>query len=196
VETVESTLSWLDMVALGLMAVLGIFGAVKGAVRTVVSLLAGMAGVIMASRYGADLDAETWPGIAGMENAEAVGVGVGCAVVFVGVLVAGLIVAWILRKIIQRAELGALDRLLGLALGIAKGALIACIVAVAVMAVDLPSLQEGAAHSVTVARTRGLFDSVQDQLPPKVAIWLGGQLDVEVNQRPPEVPGPDDADSM
>ena len=73
----DSSISWLDMVAVGLMLVLGIFGAVRGAVRTVVGLLAGMAGVVMASRYGADLNAKTWPGIADMENAEAVGVGFG-----------------------------------------------------------------------------------------------------------------------
>jgi membrane protein required for colicin V production len=192
----DSSIGWLDMVAVGLMLVLGLFGAVRGAVRTVVGLVAGMAGVVLASRYGAELDAKTWPGIADMENAEAVGVGLGCAVVFVVVLVVGLGVAWILRKIIQRAELGAMDRLIGLAIGVAKGALVACVLAVAVMSVDLPSLRQGAEQSVTVARTRDVFDALQDNLPPEVAMWLGGQLGVEVTQRPSDLPEDDDDDSM
>ena len=169
-------LSWLDLAALALMVGFGIVGAVRGAVRTVVMLVAVTAGGTLAGRYGADLGASDWPLVADLPDSEKVGVGVGCAAVFVAVLLAGMIVAWLLRKLVANAELGLLDRLLGLVAGAAKGALIAAVIAVAALSLDMPSIQAGLPGSHTVAGTRELFEAVREWMPTEVADWLAERL--------------------
>ena len=115
------SVSWLDVMSLLLLATLGITGAFRGAVRTVVTLVAMVIGVSLAGRYGSTLGAETWPGIEGGEHANRIGFLTGYVIVFVGVLVLGIAVARLLAKLIKAAELGPMDKVAGFIIGLLKG---------------------------------------------------------------------------
>ena len=86
------------------------------------SLVAWLAAGWIAFRHGAAL--AFWFSDDGLPGAtELLG---GYAVAFVGVLVLVNLVGWAVRKLVHSVGLSGLDRLLGLALGAARGILVAC----------------------------------------------------------------------
>lgn len=146
--------AWLDGIALLLVVGLAIAGAFKGAIRFVVGLAAVAAGVILAGRYGGSLGAEGWPVIADFDDPEKVGTLVGCVILFAGALLVGALVSRMLRKAAEEQDLGGVDRLLGFLFGGLRGALLAAILAVLIMATDFEALRSDAEGSITLRATR------------------------------------------
>ena len=112
----------IDLAVLVAIAGSALLGLLRGLVGTVASLVAWLAAGWIAFRHGAAL--AFWFSDDGAPGAtELLG---GYAVAFVGVLVLVNLVGWAVRKLVHSVGLSGLDRLLGLALGAARGALVAC----------------------------------------------------------------------
>ena len=112
----------IDLAVLVAIAGSALLGLLRGLVGTVASLVAGLAAGWIAFRHGAAL--AFWFSDDGAPGAtELLG---GYAAAFVAVLVLVNLVGWAVRKLVHSVGLSGLDRLLGLALGAARGALVAC----------------------------------------------------------------------
>ena len=112
----------IDLAVLVAIAGSALLGLLRGLVGTVASLVACLAAGWIAFRHGAAL--AFWFSDDGLPGAtELLG---GYAVAFVGVLVLVNLVGWAVRKLVHSVGLSGLDRLLGLALGAARGILVAC----------------------------------------------------------------------
>ena len=112
----------IDLAVLVAIAGSALLGLLRGLVGTVASLVAWLAAGWIAFRHGAAL--AFWFSDDGAPGAtELLG---GYAAAFVAVLVLVNLVGWAVRKLVHSVGLSGLDRLLGLALGAARGALVAC----------------------------------------------------------------------
>ena len=112
----------IDLAVLVAIAGSALLGLLRGLVGTVASLVAWLVAGWIAFRHGAAL--AFWFSDDGLPGAtELLG---GYAVAFVGVLVLVNLVGWAVRKLVHSVGLSGLDRLLGLALGAARGILVAC----------------------------------------------------------------------
>jgi membrane protein required for colicin V production len=113
----------IDWVLLAVIAVSALFGLMRGFVGVLASLVAWVLAGWAAFHFGADVglmlsgDGEIGAG-------ELFG---GYALCFIGVLVVVGLVGWLVRKLVQSVGLSGLDRVLGLALGVARGAFVACV---------------------------------------------------------------------
>ena len=112
----------IDLAVLVAIAGSALLGLLRGLVGTVASLVAWLAAGWIAFRHGAAL--AFWFSDDGMPGASELLAGYAAA--FIGVLVLVSLVGWAVRKLVHSVGLSGLDRLLGLALGAARGALVAC----------------------------------------------------------------------
>ncbi len=112
----------IDLVLLVVIAASALLGAVRGLVGAVASLVAWLGAGWAAFHYGAEL--AFWFSDDGVPGAtELLG---GYLVCFLGVLVLVGLVGWAVRKLVHSVGLSGVDRFLGLLLGLARGALVAC----------------------------------------------------------------------
>lgn len=147
-------LAVIDIVGLLLILGIGIAGAFKGAVRYVVGLITVAVGLSLAVTHGGSIGAESWPVVADASDPQRVGSLVGGGVVFAGTLLAGALVAKILRKALEETSLGGLDRFLGFVFGALRGALITMVLVFIAKAVASQSLEDDLAGSYALAMTR------------------------------------------
>lgn len=157
--------SVIDGIGLLLVLGIGIAGAVKGAVRYIVGLVAVMAGVSLALTHGQQLGAENWPFVKSAEDPLQVGGLVGGAVLFVAVLLTGAIVAKLLRKALEEVSLGGLDHFLGFVFGAARGALFTMVLVFMAKAVSSDALDEDVDPSYALAFTRKIAVAGRPWIP-------------------------------
>lgn len=149
-----SDVAIIDIVGLLLILGIGIAGAFKGAVRYIVGLATVAVGLSLAVTHGGSIGAESWPLVADAGDPARIGALVGGGVIFAGTLLAGAIVAKILRKALEETSLGGLDRFLGFVFGAARGALFTMVLVFIGMAVSSPSLEDDLGSSYALAMTR------------------------------------------
>jgi len=111
-----------DWVLLAVVAVSALLGLMRGFVGVLASLVAWVLAGWAAFRFGAQLALM----LAGDGEPGAGELLAGYALGFIGVMVVVGLVGWLVRKAVQSAGLSGLDRTLGLALGLARGAFVAC----------------------------------------------------------------------
>lgn len=186
------TLADMDVVALALIAIGAILGLFKGGVRILVGIGAFVASLILADRHGADLvrfaelpvlaDIEWLQRLPAHDLAMVESVA-GRALVFLAVLLAGVIVARVLRRAMHGTALNGYDRLVGALVGGARGGLVAAVLLV--VALSIPSEREqGAWHALrsdlgdshTRAYAVELVSVGHAFLPETVANWLSSVL--------------------
>ena len=153
-----------DLALLILVAVLVIVGLVKGLVRVLVGILALVTAFLVASRFHGPL----------AERARGVDVSpevlqlVAYLLLFVAVMLAGGVVAWLLRKLVKAAMLGWADRLAGAALGLA-----AALFAAALIVLPVVAYAPGGSELLGRSRLAPYVDVVADVLastaPPELA---------------------------
>lgn len=133
-----------DLILLGIIAV----SAVLGLFRGLLAMVLGMASWLVASwaswRFG-DLASQWVAGGSAPELTHLLG---GHVLVFLVVLVVFAVGGFVLRKLLETAQLTALDRLLGLAIGALRGILIASII---VLVAGFTPLAQGPAWQASVA---------------------------------------------
>jgi membrane protein required for colicin V production len=119
-----------DVILLVLACVLVVLGMFKGLVRIMIGLAALVAAFALAARYHG--------GLADRLGQLEIGVGslrlIAYMLIFIGVMLAGGLVAWLARKILKVAMLGWADRLGGAALGLVVALLAAALVVLPIVA--------------------------------------------------------------
>lgn len=164
--------SWIDIAALVLVLVMGVAGAVKGAVRMIVGFVTMSIAFWLPGRYGGTLGIAQWKIFteSDLEDPQRVGMLVECALIFVAVLVVGAIVARLMRSLIESLALGGIDRLLAFFLGAGMGAIFSAAAVLGLMAIDHEALWHDMESSVAVHITRsGVEEGIS-------AGWIGGDL--------------------
>jgi membrane protein required for colicin V production len=119
-----------DIGVLALVAAAVLVGLWNGLVRILVGLGALVLAFVLAARYHPML-AERLPSFGARVEARSVAAYV---LIFVGILLVSSLVGWLLRRLIQAATLGFVDRLGGAALGLVFALLFAAFVVVPVVA--------------------------------------------------------------
>lgn len=109
-----------DVAIAVIVAISVVIGLVRGLVVEVLSLAIWIAAVALAIALGPQV-AEWFGGSIELPSAR---VALGYAIVFVTVLVAGAIVVYLMRKLVQGTGLSGTDRLLGMVFGVARGAIV------------------------------------------------------------------------
>lgn len=124
----------IDLVLLVVVAASALLGLMRGFVGVVASLLAWIGATWCAFRYGGHLGFL----LSGDGQPGATGLLAGYALAFFGVLLAVTLVGWMMRRLLHSVGLSGLDRALGLALGLVRGTLVACVLVLLMAFSTLP----------------------------------------------------------
>ena len=137
-------MSALDLTLLAIVGVSTLFGVMRGFISALASMVAWLLAGWVAFHYGGD--AAHWLSSDGQPSAsELLG---GYALSFIGVMIFVGLTGWAIRHLVKSVGLSGLDRVLGLALGFARGAFVACIVLLLAAFTDLPREPEWKRSSV------------------------------------------------
>ncbi len=121
-------MNWLDAVLLLILLVSVFFGMKKGIARTVIGLASIVAAVLCAMwSYGM---VASWLPF----SSQHVNNFLGFTLVFLGVMLLGTAIAWVVGRVLKIVHLTWLDRLIGGAFGAARGILVGAVVVLAAMA--------------------------------------------------------------
>jgi membrane protein required for colicin V production len=157
----------LDVSLLVAIVVSGLIGLWRGLVREVLSLVVWVAAAVLALALAPRVADLLAPHLAHEQARFATSI----ALVFLGTVVAGGIATWLIVKLVDTSGLTALDRTLGLAFGVARGAVL-CIVAMIMLrpfAGDAPWWQS----SVVIANLEP-FESLVLELFDETAALVRG----------------------
>lgn len=145
----------LDWIFLAILLVSLVVGAWRGLVYEVLSLLNWIAAFVLAQWFAPEVG--LWLPMTGAS--EVVRYGAGFVLVFVLALFAGGLVAFLVRKLVAAMGLRPVDRVLGAAFGLARGVVVALVIAVLVGMTPWHThdwWQESAGAQVAVVSLRGL----------------------------------------
>ncbi len=109
-----------DYVVIGIVAVSLLFGLWRGVVGELVALAAWVVGFMGALEFGSEIGQTVFSGI----TDPALRTLAGCALIFVGVLVAMALIGMVVRSMVKALGLSLSDRLLGMFFGLARGVLV------------------------------------------------------------------------
>jgi membrane protein required for colicin V production len=161
-----ATLDWIFLGVLGISLLLGVL---RGLVHEVLSVLSWGAAFVLAQWLAPEVG-----GWLPMERAaEPLRYAAGFAVVFVAVVFAGGLLAWITRKLVEAVGLRPADRALGGAFGLVRGVVLLLAAAVVVNMTPLHKGQwwtESVSAGVSTAALRGL----KPVLPERFGQYLPG----------------------
>ncbi|WP_334180625.1 CvpA family protein [Pseudoxanthomonas sp.] len=137
-------MSALDLTLLAIVGVSTLFGLMRGFISALASMVAWLLSGWVAFHYGGD--AAHWLSSDGPPSAsELLG---GYVLSFIGVMIFVGLMGWAIRHLVKSVGLSGLDRMLGLGLGLARGAFVACIVLLLTAFTDLPREPEWHRSSV------------------------------------------------
>lgn len=156
--------NWMDIVILVILLVTLILGLIRGFVRQLIGLAAVVVGLLLAASYYLPVSrgvsrvvaAEKWSGL------------IAFLVVFLAILGAGWLIAFLVSKLI-RGPLRFIDHLFGGALGLLKGVLICGVIVFALLAfpVDKKALLESKLAPYCYWITKGIVHLIPQELKDK-----------------------------
>ena len=159
----------LDWVFVAVLSVSFLVGAWRGLVYEVLSVISWIAAFIVAQWLAPQ--AADWLPMRG--SAEPIRYAAGFVVVFIAVVVAGALLAWVTGKLVEAVGLRPVDRLLGGAFGLLRGAVLLMALAVVVNMTPFKRGQwwaESRGAGMSVAALKGL----KPVLPERFAQYLPG----------------------
>ena len=106
----------MDLAIVALVALAALVAFARGIVRSLIGLVAWVAGFVLALVFAPTVVALFAPG-----EYSVLAYAIAFVAIFVVVLVAGALIAWPLRSVIHKAGLGFVDRGLGFFFGVARG---------------------------------------------------------------------------
>lgn len=127
-------MSALDLTLLAIVGVSTLFGLMRGFISALASMIAWLLSGWAAFRYGGDV-AHLLASDGQPSASEVLG---GYVLSFVGVMIFVGLTGWVIRHLVKSVGLSGLDRVMGLALGLLRGAFVACIVLLLAAFTDLP----------------------------------------------------------
>ena len=169
-----------DIAVLAILALSALLAFVRGVVRELLAIASWIAGVVVALAFGDQLAAM----LPGMDTSPAARHVAAFALLFVGVLVVGAIVAFLLSKLVHAAGLGFVDRFLGAVFGAARGVLVVLILVLVAGLTALPR-QEWWQNATLGPPVVAAALSLRQWLPPA---WAE-RLDYSAAGRKPGRPG-------
>jgi membrane protein required for colicin V production len=159
----------LDWVFVAVLAVSFLVGAWRGLVYEVLSVISWIAAFIVAQWLAPD--AAGWLPV--QRAPEAGRYAMGFIVVFIAVVFAGALLAWLIKKLIEAVGLRPVDRTLGAAFGLMRGAILLMAVAVVVNMSPARSAEwwtESKGAGLSLAALKGL----KPVLPERFGQYLPG----------------------
>jgi membrane protein required for colicin V production len=167
----------LDYTILCVVAISALVGLLRGFVRETVSLLVWIAAFWSAMSFSADVAVH----MSGVIGNPSMRLAAAFIALFVAVLTAGVIVNYLLARLLKKAGVRTSDRLLGAVFGIARGALV---VALVMVLVELTPLVESSAWqgSLIVGYLHPMLNRFHKLLPadPLASMaqgWTGSAVD-------------------
>lgn len=154
-----------DIALVAIAAVLVVFGAMKGLVRILVTLAALVAAFLLASQFHIPLAGLFTDSPDGPSAALRL---VAYLVIFLGVMIAGGITAFLLRTLLKAALLGWADRLAGAALGFVVAALASALLILPIVAYT-PRGEQMLGGSVLAPYVTAVADLVNHLAPEDLA---------------------------
>jgi len=158
-----------DWVVLALLGGSLLLGAWRGLVYEVLSVLSWLAAFVLAQWFAPA--AAQWLPISGW--GQGLRYAAGFVLVFIGALFAGGLLAWLTKKLIEAVGLRPVDRTLGAAFGLVRGAVLVLAIGVVVHLTPLRNMQwwmESTAAGVSTVALKGL----KPVLPENFAQYLPG----------------------
>jgi membrane protein required for colicin V production len=167
-------LGWIDL-AFGSVVLLSLLvGLVRGLVSEVLSLMGWVVAYVAAQAF----TAQVAPVIPVGSQGSPLNTAVTFVLIFVAVLMAWSFLSWMVRKLVQASPLSPFDRVLGGAFGLARGVLVALVIATAV---SLTPLAQSPAWQASqgVAGLQKVLSGLKPHLPADLARHLRvAQLEV------------------
>jgi membrane protein required for colicin V production len=160
-------MNWVDWSLLAVLLLSVLLGLWRGLVYEVISVAGWVAAFVLAQAYAAE--AAAWLPVEGM--APPLQLAIGFAVVFIGAAFAGGLVAWVIKKLVDSVGLRPVDRVLGGAFGLARGAVMLLGLAVVVSMTPMQRHADWQA-SGGAAVLSGTLHEVKPLLPESVARYL------------------------
>jgi len=145
----------LDWAVVAVLAVSLLVGALRGLVYEVLSVASWIAAFVLAQWFAPQVAAWLPLGKAG----ETARYAAAFVVIFIGVVFAGGVFAWLVKKMVEAVGLRPIDRVLGAAFGLLRGAVLLLAAAVIVNMTSLKSADwwvESRTSGVTLAALKGL----------------------------------------
>lgn len=162
-------LAVLDWVLVAILAASLVLGAWRGLVYEVLSVLSWITAFIVAQWLAKDaaalLPVSGW--------SEPVRYAAGFVVVFIAVVFAGALLAWIVKKLVEAVGLRPVDRMLGALFGLFRGAILVLALAVVMNATPLRSAAWWT-ESAGAAVATSVLKALKPVLPEPVGRYLPG----------------------
>jgi membrane protein required for colicin V production len=156
--------NWIDVILISVLALTSILGVIKGLVKQVFGLLAGIIGLILALGFYSQV---SWIYLRFVSN-EVVANFLGFLTIFLVVLCLGWVSSYCLSKFIK-GPLKLLNNILGGGLGFLKGILICGVVvfALLVFPISKKALKESELSPVCLQMTRAMISLIPQELKEK-----------------------------
>ncbi|HSW40314.1 MAG TPA: CvpA family protein [Acidobacteriota bacterium] len=127
------TFTYLDLIFIGIIAVSTIFALLKGLAREIISLVALVAGFILAVRFYQIPAAK----LTGFTSTESIANFLAFLFIFLGCIVIGIILAFAVNRMLKAASLKGIDRLFGAVFGFIRGWAISLVLVIGLVAFPL-----------------------------------------------------------
>ncbi|MFC4728233.1 CvpA family protein [Coralloluteibacterium thermophilus] len=180
------SLNWADLVLIGILALSTLIGLVRGFLVEALSLAIWAAAFWLAFTYGHAATAL----FAGVEPPSARLV-LGYATVFVGAILVGGLLTWLLSRLIRVSGLSGTDRLLGMLFGLLRGAALGCVLVLVLGFTALPQDPWWAESRLLPQFERGAA-WMATWLPD----WAAASIDFRPEPAPPAPAPPGTADAV
>jgi len=156
--------NWIDVILISVLALTSILGVIKGLVKQVFGLLAGIIGLILALGFYSQV---SWIYLRFVSN-EVLANFLGFLTIFLAVLCLGWVSSYCLSKFIK-GPLKLLNNILGGGLGLLKGILICGVVvfALLVFPISKKALKESVLSPVCLQMTRAMISLIPQELKEK-----------------------------
>lgn len=157
-------MNWIDVILISVLALTSILGVIKGFVKQVFGLLAGIIGLILALGFYSQV---SWIYLRFVSN-EVLANFLGFLTIFLVVLCLGWVSSYCLSKFIK-GPLKLLNNVLGGGLGLLKGILICGVVvfALLVFPISKKALKESVLSPVCLQMTRAMISLIPQELKEK-----------------------------
>jgi membrane protein required for colicin V production len=160
-------IGWLDWTLWAVLAFSVVLGALRGLVREVISLAAWVLAFVWAQIHTETVAAWLPAGV----SIPVVRLAAGFALIFIGVVVAGALLAWLLGRFLQAVGLRPIDRILGAGFGLARGAVLLLGLTLVVVSLGIQAQPVWAASETALLLTEAL-QALKPLLPGALAEYI------------------------
>lgn len=157
-------LTLLDIVILSILGLSALVGVLRGMIAELMGLVVWFAAAYLSFKFGADLA----PLFADVVTSESIQQALGYLSLFVGTLLVGSLVTFLLRKLVSSTGLSGTDRMLGVVFGLVRGVAIACVV-ILLLSFTPFTKQAWWADSMLLPHFKPAAQWMQTWLPSKIA---------------------------